>query len=76
MWRYLPAMMICDSALSRQNTHQWFDTITNDRVYEPLARSDDYPVFSPSKIQGMMGGRGLGGAYNHIRAFEYTSLPH
>ena len=32
-------------------------------------------VFSPSKIQCMMGGRGLGGAYNHIKAFELHPIP-
>ena len=35
---------IGDLALSRQKMHQCMvlDTITNDRVYELLARSDDY----------------------------------
>ena len=27
------------------------------------------PVFSPSKIQGMIGGHGMGGVYTHIKAF-------
>ena len=37
-----------------------------------LARADDKPivaVFSPSKVQGMIGGHGVGGAYSHIKGF-------
>ena len=40
---YLPAMMIGNSALSRQkNTPMVLDTIRNGIVYETLARSGDY----------------------------------
>ena len=39
---HLPAMTVGDSALSRQKTHHWFDKITNEIAYKPLARSDNY----------------------------------
>ena len=33
-------------------------------------------VFSPKIIQGMMGGRGWGVAYVHIKAFDLLPFPH
>ena len=33
-------------------------------------------VFSPRIIQGMMGGRGWGMAYGHIKAFDLFPFPH
>ena len=35
-----------------------------------------WPVFSPRLSQGMMGGRGLGVVYGHIKAFGLFPFPH
>ena len=34
------------------------------------------PLFSPSNIQGIKGGHGLGGAGGHINVFELSLFPH
>ena len=39
------------------------DTSVNTDIQIQIA------MFSPGKIQGMMGGHGLGGACDHIKAF-------
>ena len=33
-------------------------------------------IFSPSKIQGMIGGHGVGGACSHIKVFWLSPFPH
>ena len=33
------------------------------------------PVFSTSMIQSMMGGHDIGGAYGHIKDFEFSLIP-
>ena len=41
-----------------------------------LASNPGSPVFSPRIIQGMTGGRGLGMACGHIKAFGLFPSPH